>query len=76
MEFENDSYIVGKNEEEKAVIVIKYPTEYVRKEKMPISIRVDEIDDTTTGKSLLPNCLTITQQVLYATMCVHLIELI
>ena len=73
MEFENDSYIVGKNEEEKAVIVIEYPTEYVRKEKMPISIRVDEIDDTTTGKSLLPNCLTITQQVLYATMCVHLI---
>ena len=76
MEFENDSYIVGKNEEEKAVIVIEYPTEYVRIEKRPINIRVDEIDDTTTGKSLLPNCLTIMQQVLYAIMCVHLIETI
>ena len=74
MEFENDSYIVGKNEEEKAVIVIKYPTEYVRTSEIRIDIRVDEIDDTTTGESLLPKCLTIMQQVLYATMCVYLIE--
>ena len=71
MEFENDSYIVGKNEEEKAVIVIEYPTEYEHTYEMRIDIRVDEIDDTTTGESLLP---TITQQVPYATMCVHLIE--
>ena len=74
MEFEKDSYIVGKNVEEKAVIVIEYPTEYVHTEKISIDIRVDEVDDTTTGKSLFPNCLTIMQQVLYATMCVHLIE--
>ena len=74
MEFEKDSYIVGKNEEVQAVIVIKYPTEYVGTSEMRIDIRVDQIDDTTTGKSLLPKCLTITQQVLYATMCVHLIE--
>ena len=70
MEFENDSYIVNKNEEVQAVILIKYP-KYEGESKMAINIRVDEIDDTTTGESLLP---TITQQVLYATMCVHLIE--
>ena len=70
MEFENDSYIVNKNEDVKAVILIKYP-KYDGDTEMLIDIRVDEIDDTTTGESLLP---TITQQVLYATMCVHLIE--
>ena len=68
---------MGKNEEVQAVIVIKYPTEFMGTSKMPINIIVVEIvetDDTATGKSLLPKCLTITQQVLYATMCVHLIE--
>ena len=73
MEFESDSYIVNKNEDVKAVIVIKYP-KYDGDTEMLIDIRVDEIDDTTTGESLLPKCLTVTQQVLYATMCVHLIE--
>ena len=70
MEFENDSYIVNKNEDVEAVILIKYP-EYDGDTEMRIDIRVDEIDDTTTGESLLP---TIMQQVLYATMCVHLIK--
>ena len=61
---------MNKNEDVKAVILIKYP-EYDGDTEMLIDIRVDEIDDTTTGESLLP---TITQQVLFATMCVHLIE--
>ena len=73
MEFENDSYVVNKNENVQAVILITYP-EYESESEMRIDIRVDEIDDTTTGESLLDKCLTIMQQVLYATMCVHLIE--
>ena len=71
MEFEKDSYIVNKNEDVQAVILITYPASYAGNGEMRVHIRVDEIDDTTTGESLLP---TITQQVLYATMCVHLIE--
>ena len=53
MEFESDSYIVEKNEEIQAVIVIKYPSIYVATKMFPIKIRVNEIDNTTTGKSLL-----------------------
>ena len=73
MEFENDSYVVNKNENVQAVILITYP-EYDGENNMLFDIRVDVIDDTTTGESLLAKCLTIMQQVLYATMCVHLIE--
>ena len=53
MEFEKDSYIVGKNEEVQAVIVIKCPSVYVATKMFPIKIRVNQIDDTTTSKSLL-----------------------
>ena len=74
MEFEKDSYIVGKNEQVQAVIVIKYPSEYMAAKMFPIKIRVDQIDGTATGKSLCAKCLTIAQYLLYVTMCVHLIE--
>ena len=74
MEFESDSYIVEKNEEVEAVIVIKYPTEYEPSMMFPIKIRVDEIDDTATGKSLLVKCLIIAQYLLYVIMYIHLIE--
>ena len=65
MEFESDSYIVEKNEDIQAVIVIKYPSKYEPSIMFPIMIRVDEIDDTATGKLLLVKYLIIAQYLLY-----------
>ena len=63
-----------KNEEVQAVIVIKYPSVYVAAKMFPIKIRVNQIDGTATGKSLLAKGLIIVQYLLYVTMCIHLIE--
>ena len=71
VEFEKDSYVVNKNEEVKAVIVIEYPIYSVVAQMFPIEIRVNEIDNTATSKSLLAKSLTIKQYVLYVCYYVH-----
>ena len=59
VEFEKDSYVVNKNEEVTAVIVIEYPIYSVVAQMFPIEIRVNEIDNTATSKSLISKSLTI-----------------
>ena len=64
MEFEKDSYLVdNKNKvDDLPIINIIYPEKLVTSKMFPINIRVDEIDITTTSKSLLTNfvkCLAI-----------------
>ena len=52
MEFEKESYAVNNETvSDTAVIIIKYPAAYAIRKPFPFSIRVDEIDNTTTGKS-------------------------